>query len=72
MRPTYFDDCSSEIDVGSVARIQKFPSSSLGMNSRPRNAGAEQADADDRHAPMATASFLLAEREVEQRHVELR
>ena len=35
MRPTYFADCSSEIDVGSVARIQKLPSSSLGMNSRP-------------------------------------
>ena len=36
MRPTYFADCSSEIDVGSVARIQKFPSSSFGMNSPPR------------------------------------
>ena len=36
IRPTYFADCSSEIDIGSVARIQKLPSSSLGMNSPPR------------------------------------
>ena len=35
MRPTYLADCSSDTDVGSVARIQKLPSSSLGMNSRP-------------------------------------
>ena len=35
MRPTYCSDCSSEMDVGNVARIQKFPSSSFGMNSRP-------------------------------------
>ena len=35
MRPTYFSDCASEIEVGSVARIQKFPSSSFGMNSPP-------------------------------------
>ncbi len=37
MRWTYLLDCSSETDVGSVARIQKFPSSSFGMNSPPRN-----------------------------------
>ena len=37
MRVVYRAACSSEMDVGSVARIQKFPSSSLGMNSPPRN-----------------------------------
>ena len=57
MRPTYFDDCSSEIDVGSVARIQKFPSSSLGMNSRPRNPALSRL-ATTTVAPMATAVFL--------------
>ncbi len=35
IRLTYFCDCSSEIDRGRVARIQKLPSSSLGMNSPP-------------------------------------
>ena len=51
MRPTYFADCSSEIDVGSVARIQKLPSSSLGMNSRPSGRG-QREDAED-DAPTA-------------------
>ncbi len=37
MRWTYLLDCSSETLVGSVARIQKLPSSSFGMNSPPRN-----------------------------------
>jgi len=36
MRPTNFDDSVSETLIGSVARIQKLPSSSLGMNSPPR------------------------------------
>ena len=35
MRPTRRADSSSEIDFGSVARIQKFPSSSFGMYSEP-------------------------------------
>ena len=57
IRPTYFEDCSSEIDVGSVARIQKFPSSSLGMNSRPMNAPPIRL-APTIAAPIATAVFL--------------
>ena len=36
MRPTYLADWSSEMLVGKLARIQKLPSSSLGMNSPPR------------------------------------
>ncbi len=35
---------SSEIDVGSVARIHRLPSSSLGRNSRPRADAAQRAD----------------------------
>ncbi len=35
MRPTCFADWSRLIESGSVARIQKLPSSSLGMNSVP-------------------------------------
>ena len=52
MRPTYFADCSSEIDVGSVARIQKLPSSSLGMNSPPEQR---------RAAPSASATGTSAD-----------
>jgi hypothetical protein len=36
-------DCSSEIDIGSVARIQKLPSSSLGMNSPPSSGKSDDA-----------------------------
>jgi hypothetical protein len=57
MRPTYLADCSSEIEVGSVARIQKFPSSSLGMNSRPRDADPTRLRTTT-VAPMATAVRL--------------
>ncbi len=35
MRLTYLLDCSSEIEIGRVARTQRLPSSSLGMNSLP-------------------------------------
>ena len=37
MRPTWADDSDIEIDIGKVARIQKLPSSSFGMNSPPRS-----------------------------------
>jgi len=57
IRPTYFADCSSEIDMGRVARIQKFPSSSLGMNSRPRWLPAIRLPMTT-VAPMVTAVFL--------------
>src|SRR5262249_1264104 len=33
--PTWAADSDSEIDIGNVARIQKLPSSSFGMNSPP-------------------------------------
>ncbi len=57
MRPTYFDDCSREMDIGSVARIQKFPSSSLGMNSRPSDAPPARLSSTTT-APIATAARL--------------
>src|ERR1700760_1833530 len=54
--PTYFDDCSSEIDCGSVARIQKLPSSSLGMNSPPKN-GKMQMTTSTGNSASAAAAF---------------
>ena len=57
MRPTYLDDCSSETEVGSVARIQKLPSSSLGMNSRPRELPAARVPMTTT-APIVTAARL--------------
>ena len=50
MRPTCVADSDKEIDIGKVARIQKLPSSSLGMNSPPRS-GKSTA-----HSPTGTSS----------------
>ena len=54
MRPVYVADCSIEIDMGSVARIQRLPSSSFGMNSRPRK-GRERRREKNRERPTAAA-----------------
>ena len=56
MRRTYCVDCGSETDRGSVARIQKLPSSSFGMNSRPTN-GKRAKKRRTGISPSAAASF---------------
>ena len=54
--PTYLDDCSSEMEMGSVARIQKLPSSSLRHELAAEEAEREHPDEDgderdDQRAP---------------------
>src|ERR1019366_10450831 len=69
MRLTYFADCSSEMDIGSVARIQRFPSSSVGMNSRPRN-GEEEAAGQDGHQGKGEKDFRVTHGPLRGRAVE--
>ena len=69
MWPTYFADCSSEIDIGSVARIQKLPSSSLGMNSPPQRRAGAQAGQHHHRAEHDRRAFV-PQREGEERQVE--
>ena len=58
MRPTYLPLCSSDALMGNVPRIQKLPSSSLGMNSPPRS-GAQPSAITMGAAASATASAGL-------------
>ena len=69
MRPTYWADCSSEIDIGSVARIQKLPSSSFGMNSPPSQ-GKAQTPTRTGTSPMASTRFGQRSAAAEERRVE--
>jgi hypothetical protein len=45
------------MEMGRVARIQKLPSSSLGMNSRPRKTDAAKAINATGTTPMEIANF---------------
>ena len=62
MRLTYEFASSSEMEGGIVARIQKFPSSSLGRNSSPSRGAATPARSNSSaNTPTANPFSLVAE-----------